>query len=45
LLESEIFEAINFVMNNKAGGIDGVQAEFLKHLGPKGRGGFVIMCN
>ena len=44
LLKEEIENAINNMKDNKAAGVDGIPAEFLKALGHKGTNELVSMC-
>jgi len=44
LLKEEIENAINNMKDNKAAGVDGIPAEFLKALGDKGTNELVSMC-
>jgi hypothetical protein len=44
ILESEVRAAIEEMKGNKAVGVDGIPAEFLKNLGPKGMQEIVEIC-
>ena len=44
LLKSEVMEAIKYMTNNKAEGVDGVPAEFLKSLGQEATEELIKLC-
>ena len=44
ILESEVRAAVKEMKENKSVGVDGIPAEFLKNLGPKGMDTIVEMC-